>query len=281
MRPRGILVLAALTLVLSSSIPVSAHAPAERGSWVSLQVQVDDSAMPLYSSADGTRYYVEARAGSHYVLRLTNRTGERVGVKIAVDGLNVISGERDLPGPGRMYILGPWESTSIRGWRTSLAEVRRFTFVDEKASYANRSGKANGKMGWIELAVYRELHRPEPMVEYDDREYPGAAAPAPKPEAKSRGEESGRADGFEGGRRSPAPSAPVESHPGTGWGRRLSDEVRLVDFDAEPHPIESVTLRYEYRAALVALGILPAPRHRDRLAERERGEWGFAKPPKY
>jgi hypothetical protein len=42
-----------------------------------------------------------------------------------------------------------------------------------------------------------------------------------------------------------------------------------------------VTLRYEYRRALQALGILPETPHRDRLAERERGEWGFAQPPKW
>jgi len=41
-----------------------------------------------------------------------------------------------------------------------------------------------------------------------------------------------------------------------------------------------VTLRYEYRPALVALGILPrrVP-PRDRLWERERAEAGFSQPP--
>ena len=39
-----------------------------------------------------------------------------------------------------------------------------------------------------------------------------------------------------------------------------------------------MTLRYEYRPALVALGILPRPLPvRDRLMERERGD--FARPP--
>jgi hypothetical protein len=56
--------------------------------------------------------------------------------------------------------------------------------------------------------------------------------------------------------------------------------VTLVSFDPEPDPAERVTLRYEYRSALLALGILPRwPDRPDRLSQRERGELGFAPPP--
>src|SRR5688572_987405 len=75
----------------------------ERGSLVSLQVTVNGHGMPLYTSGDGSRYYVEARRGASYELQITNKSGERVGVELTVDGLNVISGERDRPGPDRMY----------------------------------------------------------------------------------------------------------------------------------------------------------------------------------
>ena len=46
----------------------------------------------------------------------------------------------------------------VRGWRTSLEDVRRFTFVDERGSYAARTGRANGKMGWIQAWAYRERY---------------------------------------------------------------------------------------------------------------------------
>jgi hypothetical protein len=186
-----------------------------------------------------------------------------------VDGLNVISGERDRPGPDRMYVLGPWEDTSVRGWRTTLDEVRSFTFVDEKASYSARSGKANGKMGWIEMAVYRDRERPRPSARaYEEGEG-----------ARKEKDEAPRA----AGRAAPAPStsapAPDSAYPGTGWGERLRDRVRLVDFEPESSPAQQTTLRYEYRVALVALGILP--KHHSRLEERERGDGGFAKPPRW
>jgi hypothetical protein len=259
----------------------------ERGSRVSLQVAVDDEAAPLYPSRDGTRVYVEAHKGRRYELRLANRSGERVGVELTVDGLNVISGERDRPGPGRMYILDAGEQTTIRGWRSSLDEVRAFTFVDEQVSYATRSGKANGKMGWIEMAVYRERRRPQA---YDEGYRQGGgrdrAVPAESEESRRKAEaeppaaaeSESEARGDTAQRSAPAAPAPGSSYPGTGWGDRLNDRVRLVDFEAESAPAERVTVRYEYRAALVALGVLP--RH-DRLHEREHGELGFAPPPRW
>lgn len=260
---------------LAAWAPVQCQAtPTAAGAWVSVNVEVEGRTTPLYASSDGSRYYVEARQGRNYSLRLTNRTGERVGVEVSVDGLNVISGERATGGLGRMYVLEPWESTSIQGWRTSLESVRRFTFVDEKASYAARVGKANGKMGWIEVAVHREIRPVAENLERDEwkRAREGAprdgdsreqsadaqAAPAPKSEAPAAGA--------------------ARSYPGTGWGDRLHDSVRLVDFDPYPTPVERVTLRYEYRAALQALGVLPAV---DRLSQRERGEEGFVPPPRW
>ena len=69
------------------------------GSLVDVSVEVEGAAAPLYPARDGSgRYYLEARAGGRYAVRLANRTAERVGVVLAVDGLNAISGERE-PGP--------------------------------------------------------------------------------------------------------------------------------------------------------------------------------------
>jgi hypothetical protein len=282
----------ALFVLVTGATTAAAREAAAPGSWVGLEVEVGGRTSPLYASADGTRFYVEARKGRDYELRLVNRTGERVAVELTVDGLNVISGERNKPGADRMYVLGPYESSEIRGWRTSLDEVRRFTFVDEQASYATRAGKANGKMGWIEMAVYRERHRPRRHMEdrrwrpFDD----GAGAPAAEGEADAQepGEEPHAKSGSSGSRDEAAPSARAQgrdrapaaprSYPGTGWGDRMEDSVRLVDFEAEATPIQTLTVRYEYRSALYALGVLPS---RSRLDQRERGEYGFAQPPRW
>ena len=266
-----------------------AHLPPRpgAGSLVSVTVEVDGREAPLYAAPDGSgRLYLEALPHSRYALRLSNHTGERVGVVLTVDGLNAISGGRDpvVPagrGPaGRMYVLGPWDTVTVQGWRTSLDEVRRFTFVDEKRSYAARSGKANAKMGWIELAVYRESRPAHAGVAPLVRD-PSGARPAGREEAPA--DESARADAAReapSARRPAEPAAPG-SYPGTGWGSATHDPAVLVDFDPQSDPAQRVTLRYEYASGLRALGIELRPwwTARDRLRERDRGQEGFAKPP--
>ncbi len=283
-------------LVLSAALAASAaraHAGGQfeaPGALVGVSVEVDGSAASLYPATDGSgRYYVEARTGSRYCVSLANRSGERLGVVLTVDGLNAISGARDL-GRGRMYVLDPWQSTSVQGWRTSLQEVRQFTFVDERRSYAARTGQANEKMGWIEVSVYRE-RRPYVRVVPTPVPYaePRREAPADqeanrdrsdaKPAAPAQAPADAAAAAPGASRES---AAKAQSFPGTGWGDRAHDPVVLVSFEPESAPCQSTTLRYEYRSALVALGILP-PRvvARDRLWQREHAEGGFAPPPRW
>jgi hypothetical protein len=264
----------------------------EAGSLVSVSLSVGGRGTPLLAARDGSgRFYVEAREGQSYEVTLTNRTAERLGVSILVDGLNAINGERQSAStPGRMYVLGPWEDTTVRGWRSSTSEVRRFTFVDERSSYSARSDKANGKMGWIEVAVFREqrrvVSRPYPphvtYQPYDERpddagrvreEGPARRAPesaAPAPKASDRDvEDRLRSLGYVGG----------NSYPGTGWGQRTYDPVEVVAFSPMPYAADTVTVRYEYAPALRALGLLPPPYWaRDRLQERDGG---FAAPPRW
>jgi hypothetical protein len=249
---------------------------------VGVSVEIDGQPTSLYPAPDGSgRFYVEARKGCRYSVLLANRTGERIGVVLAVDGLNAISGGRDT-GRGRMYVLDPWQRTTVQGWRTSLQEVRRFTFVDEQASYATRSGKANEKMGWIEVAIYRErrafVHAVAPTPPPRPEPYEVEGQSADKSEAPAQ---RAQRDSAEAAAPSGVAGAPARSYPGTGWGPRADDPVVLVSFDPETDPSQRVTVRYEYRPALVALGVLPRwePPSRDRLRERERAENGFAQPP--
>lgn len=293
MRPA--LIALALGAVLPA-LPAGAHTPywESPGSLVSVSVEVGGRPVPLYPAPDGSgRYYLEAREGARYAVEIGNRTHERLGVVLTVDGLNAISGDRDgRRAPGRMYILDPWGSASVKGWRTSLAAVRRFTFVDERSSYAARAGKANSKMGWIEVAVYRERPRPyvyrtDPYEGVGGRSSEGYEGGRDAAEAREKAAEADRAERPSARADAPAmkvppTAAPESGYPGTGWGPREDDRAMLVDFDPQPSPAERITLRYEYGSALRALGILPAPWWaRDRLRERESGDSGFAKPPRW
>jgi hypothetical protein len=297
-RRRSIRALTVLAATLLAAPAAQAGVWQASGSLVDLSVEVEGAAAPLYPARDGSgRYYLEARAGCAYAIRIANHGPERVGVVLAVDGLNAISGEREL-GPsdparrGRMYVIDPWDEVRVRGWRTSLEDVRRFTFVDERGSYAARTGRANGKMGWIQAWAYRERFSarvappwpgpwdrpPYPYEESEDRarregarpdatDKSEAAPPAAAPESRS-------ADGA----LKKHPEAGAGAYPGTGWGSRAWDPATVVRFDAQLSPTDILTLRYEYAPALRALGIFPPPWERDRLRERERGD-GFARPP--
>ncbi|PYQ04386.1 MAG: hypothetical protein DMF83_18610 [Acidobacteria bacterium] len=281
---------------LGGAAPLAAHeaygVSGGVGGLVSVSLEVDGRTAPLYPAPDGSgRYYLEAWRGLRYAVRLANRTGERLGVLLTVDGLNAISGERSPAGsrsPGRMYVLYPWDDTVVQGWRTSLEDVRQFTFVDEERSYATRSGKGGGRLGWIEVEIYRErrpVARPWPYWPYrpdDDRPEGGEPSEEGRREPKAKDDSAAAARDGIAERRPVPPATAAPAYPGTGWGPRAEDPVRVVSFDPAPAPAERITLRYEYASALRALGILPRSWwSRDRLRERERGEEGFARPPIY
>jgi len=258
-RTRSLSLLAASAALIGPAYAHPQGLPETPAALVAVSLAIDGRPASLYPAPDGSgRYYVEACRGGRYSVTLANRTRERVGIVLTVDGLNAISGERDF-GLGRMYVLDPWQRTSVQGWRTSLSEVRQSTFVDERASYAARAGKANEKMGWIEVAVYRE-HRALAQVQPP---HPLPQRPAPADEQEGRGRAEANAAPEPSSARD-APDAPAagaaakaRSYPGTGWGERTHDPVMLVSFDPEANPYERVTLRYEYRPALVALGVVP------------------------
>ena len=270
------------------------------GQLVSVEVRVDGHRVPLYRGAeDLNRHYFAAERGENYALRIRNRTGRRVGVLIAVDGLNVVNGERSRLGRGEpMYVLDPWETAVIQGWRTSLEHVRQFVFVDEQRSYASRTGQANGDMGWIRLLAFEE-DRPVAINRLrDDRRRKGWLRGETQDEL-GRLEEADRDNAGkekEGSADAEAPAAPEartqklapqtlegvpradESFPGTGWGDRKRDTVRRTWFVPALAASDHIVLRYEYASGLTALGILP---EWERLDVRERGEFGFARAPRW
>jgi hypothetical protein len=304
--------LAALAAVLSAA-PASAvlHGPdgvavsdrTAHGSLVDVQVLVEGRSAPLYyAPGRWDRRYFQAFRGRHYALRITNRSGRRVGVVISVDGLNVVNGERSSLGRGEsMYVLDPWESATIRGWRTSLEQVRQFVFVDEERSYATRTGQANGDMGWIRVLAFEERR---PLARFDapriQRPYGDEASgraedqsrgrdareaapeskalPAPS-EARAQAEEMQAPHAEKSLLRGMTPAAPrADAYPGTGWGERRHDPVQETWFVAAAAPSDHLVFRYEYANGLLALGI---DLRGDRLWNRERGELGFAQPPKW
>ena len=271
------------------------------GRLVDVQLRVDGDPAPLYiAPGHEYRHYFQAFAGRNYSVVLKNNSGHRVAVLLAVDGLNAVNGEITALRPDEgMYVLGPWEQATIRGWRTSLDEVRRFVFVDERRSYAERTGQNNSDMGWIRVLSFREQipwwqsrrggwGQPKPRYR-DDRPQASTPVPVPMNEAPQARAEDSKDGAPAPTTKSVAPEAQDNlthgdegrggAFPGTGWGERKQDHVQRTQFTPDPVAVDLLIFRYEYASGLEALGILPARRFRDRLDERD-GEMGFARPPR-
>ena len=194
---------------------------------------------------DGTRVskkYLEAKKGENYGIVITNRTSERVGVVIAVDGRNIISGKRsDLKNTENMYIVNAYETARYDGWRTSNDQVHRFYFTDESASYSVKTFGDQSAMGVIAMAVFREKEQPRPLLE-EKRE--GQAAPAAPSAARSLN----------------ADQAAAEKSAGTGFGDARYSPVITVQFEPERSPVQKTLVKYEWREVLCRKGILPCNR---------------------
>jgi hypothetical protein len=240
-----------LTCILAgvlACLPASADAI---GSAVTLEIRANDRGplrlYPAPGSADGPRAYAEAARGAGYRLVVRNTLGCRVGLVIAVDGRNIISGAKSwLKNNERMYILGPGETQEYSGWRTGQDKVNQFYFTSAEDSYAGAFDDASA-MGVVAMAVYREYLPPSRPRVTDRMDRNAASA--------ERSKALGQA--------------------GTGYGEEVYSPSITVAFQPEARCSEKSLIKYEWRETLLRLGVIrDLPIHGNRLWDQ-----GFAPPP--
>lgn len=187
----------------------------------------------------GAYYYMEAVKGETYSIEVSNRSDRRVGVVIAVDGRNIISGDKsDLKNSERMYIIEPYATNTFEGWRTGMDRTNRFYFTGQSDSYAERVFADASAMGTIAVAAYREKVRELPQV---------------SPSMKSR--RSGSHGAGSQSHRDSKNSCDAEDA-GTGFGSTAYSPARLVSFDPEKKIAGKIVLKYEWRSELCRKGII-------------------------
>lgn len=195
---------------------------------------------------DVERSYVIARDAERYRIRVSNRSNKRVGVVLAVDGRNILSGKKSyLQSHERMYILGPHQTQEYGGWRTSKNRTSRFYFTGMSDSYASNWGDHTA-MGVVAVAVFREhqqqIVRKEKMHK-----------------------KSGKFQAMKEG-------------PGTGFGENEWSPSREVRFVAQKRAVEKKFIKYEWRSTLCRMGIVqckPA-RKENRFWPHNRRNNGYA-----
>lgn len=213
---------------------------------------------PVKSHSALKKVYTEATKGDHYRVIVRNKLGRRVGVVVAVDGRNIISGKKSwLKSNEKMYVLEPYATNEYSGWRTAQDKINRFYFTDVPDSYAAAFGDESA-MGVIAVVAYPEIHRYEPQLD---------------PPFVFSEKKSGAA------RERAAPSAESMDQAGTGYGREEYSPSYRVSFDPEKRPAESILIKYEWHKTLCDLKIIDCCRSNRYSQNRIWDNDGFAPPP--
>ena len=211
--------------------------------------------LPVYSSRGAA--WVAGRPGTRYAVRMSNRSGERVLVVLSVDGINAVSGDTAAVGQTG-YVLGPWQTTEITGWRKSLTEAAAFYFTALPDSYAARTDRPDN-VGVIGVAVFRERESEEAMRRRFDADRPRAAQGSVERESAANELRAAPSAAPSATAKSAAPAR--DERLGTGHGEREYAPTTQTSFErASERPAEVVRVRYDRYENLLASGVIRAPR---------------------
>ena len=255
-------------------------AVAENG--FSVEVLIDGASRTEYA-ARGHRY-VEALENAEYELRIHNPTASRVAVALSVDGLNTIDARHTSAWDAHKWVIEPYGTINVHGWQMSSENARRFYFTTERDSYAAKLGQA-ANLGVISAVFFRErapvtilrATPAEPKRGVDKEERPPMSMPQANGTGSSAGSENTR-DATKQRSVQPYPP-PDDESAATGIGRSVRNDVQWITMDLDSRPAGEVMIRYEYRAALVRLGIIPRDYPRPNVLDRRERAQGFE--PKY
>ncbi len=219
---------------------------------VTVYDRAENRTLPVYFHEG--RHYVVGKPGNEYQVDIRSRQAGEVLTVISVDGVNAISGETAHWSQSG-YVLAPYTSLGVKGWRKSMQRIAAFFFTEHENSYAARTGRPD-HVGVIGVAVFRK--KPEPPVSIN-RDY------RPRAEAQAQGaaggpaESSARESAADAASARPGPMTPSvpDKSLGTGHGRSESSVVRYTQFErAAATPDEVISIYYDTYRNLLALGVI-------------------------
>jgi len=253
MRPSGkflcigatIAALAAISIVDAAAHGIPPHTQAA----IEIIDRTEGRALPIYWH-DGRRYVV-GKPGNEYAIRVRNGRPGRILAVMSVDGVNVITGDT-ASSQQSGYVLSPYESTEIAGWRTSLSRTAAFYFTSLPDSYAARTGRPDN-VGVIGVAVFRERARPIALEEFrrkDATRDAGRAESQPAPAAADNAPADAKAAA------SGSVAQSIQERLGTGHGRSETSYASYTRFErASDTPAETIAIYYDSYENLLAQGV--------------------------
>jgi hypothetical protein len=237
-------------LAATAAGTAAAHGtPLQTRTTVEVFDRTEGRVLPMYWH-DGRRYIV-GKPGNEYAIRVRNGGAGRVLTVMSVDGVNVISGDTASPRQSG-YVLSPYESAEIAGWRTSLSRTAAFYFTALSDSYAARTGRPDN-VGVIGVAVFAERARPIALGESRRKDAAGD-------EAKTAQEPSAAPAGAARNEATDSVARESASRLGTGYGRSESSYASYTQFErASETPAETIAIYYDSYENLHAQGVPVAP----------------------
>lgn len=278
----------------------SAITPYQGGFDVQIFDRTEGRQLPTYQFQGRT--YVVGKPGNEYSISLRNQNGERMMAVTSVDGVNIVSGETASPMQSG-YVLSPWQTADITGWRKSLTNTAAFYFTDLGDSYAARTGRPND-VGVIGVAVFRERRVQPPMPpvvpygpsrQYNEQQrdrsssapYESSAAPAQPGRADSYSDAPVPPPAGQSGAASAPSSAEIKEYAprrlekslGTGHGRIEDSRTQYTEFRrASSTPDRVITIYYDTYNNLLAMGV-PVYRDEYRYGNRQPQPRPFPRDP--
>lgn len=253
-----------------------------RVSWWA-EVVVDGRSLMTYTHEGNL--FVEGTVGGRYVIRLHNDSPRRVEAVVTVDGLDVMDGKAGDYVRKRGYVLEPWQTYDVEGFRLDHKNVAAFRFSSVSQSYAAKSGD-DRNVGVIGVAFFaqRKLPRVRAQIAKKEREYSDRlkSVSASRSDLDATDKLSVGSAEVRGGGMLSEPTA----RPGLGteFGEARWSEVKDTTFLRQNHhsPQKIQAIFYNDRDGLIAMGVPvlsdvqarmdanPFPKVKDRT---------FAKPP--
>jgi hypothetical protein len=217
------------------------------------------AALPTFQQAGSS--YVLGEPGERYNIRVHNPTSERVEAVVTVDGRDAVSGEVGDYVAQRGYLIEPWGTLLIEGFRRSVNEVAAFRFTGAGRSYSARRGTPQ-HVGVIGVAVFPEKARPPaPLRNVRPRYSPESEYRAPPPSAPratdaSSGQATRAREAF-GDDSAPEKRKGGASNIGTEYGETRDSSAVEVAFErrSPTHPVAVLRVRYDDYDGLQARGI--------------------------
>lgn len=239
------------------------------------------------------KVYVEGRKGSPYTIQFYNDSAYKRLVVLSVDGLNVLSGDKNWK---KGYIVEAWGTINVPGWTKDKNNVACFIFSSVDGSYNqhNTEGSAEN-VGVIGAMIYDQkpiysYNNYIPLVGSSDwgawssksgiRRYGSTTLGG----VQNKAGHSGIACSFTSTNSAvkplSAPDSEASQELGTKWGKNEAFQISETYFNANDHWTKIETIYYDTKQGLQRRGIELKPKKPVNYTPNPFPSSGFCPPPK-